>query len=789
MSDESIFINRELSWLDFNRRVLALGKDKNVPLAERVKFLAIYGSNLDEFFMVRVGSLQERANLEQEKGKKVKRENKTNMSAAEQLAAIMPKTAQLQEECDKYYAKSLEALAECGYRKVDFGHLTKEEEHFWKKYFQTELFPILSPQIVDNRHPFPFLRNKEIYLGVLLKEKHPNTQSLGIIPISSQMERLHFVKKDGETQYALVEELVFHFASSIFGKETILEKCLFRVTRNADIDVKEGMMDHDIDYREIMTELLKRRRKLAAVRLQVTPAPAPEVERLLCNRLELTHKRVFEQKSPLDLSFFYKLTGRIEAEDHPGLFYPPARPMLPPQDYDLATEVQKHDVLLSYPYQSIRPFIAMLKKAAHDPDVISIKMTLYRMARESQIVQALMEAAENGKEVVALVELRARFDEQNNIDWSKQLESAGCTVIYGFDDYKVHSKLTLITRKSGEGYSYITQIGTGNYNEKTSELYTDYSFITADHGIGEEASNVFQHLAVQQLTEQSDKMLVAPLRFKSVLLEEMDHVIAAARMGRPASMILKNNSISDRDIILKLQEASCAGVRIDMIVRGICCVRAGVPGKTENLHIRSLVGRYLEHGRIYSFFDGAHTRIYIASGDFLTRNTECRVEVGVRVEDPVLVKKLTDILQLQLRDNLNAREMRPDGSYQKVKPAEGEPLVNGQMGMYDLLRNDWESARAPEPAPAAAEAVPPQLPEQPAAPAQPVQEEPAVQPVEDAAPQPEAPAAPAAQTPAPAAAPAPVPHAEAPRVQQTVVVPQPRQSFAQRVLSIFRKRR
>ena len=691
MNEENIFINRELSWLDFNRRVLVLGKDKNVPLAEQVKFLAIYGSNLDEFFMVRVGSLQERANLM--RGKKEKRENKTNMTSEEQLTAIMPKTAQLQEDCDKYYARALENLAACGYQKVDFDHLSKEEEHFWKKYFQSELFPILSPQVVDNRHPFPFLRNKEIYLGVLLKEKHSNEQSLGIVPISSQMERMHIVKKDGRTLFALVEELVLHYASMIFGKETIQEKCLFRVTRNADIDVKEGMMDHDIDYREIMADLLKRRRKLAAVRLQVIPA-APQVTQLLCSRLELTHKRVFVQKSPLDLSFFFKLTSRMESDGHPELFYSSARPMLPPQDYDLTAEVEKHDVLLSYPYQSIRPFIAMLKKAAQDPDVISIKMTLYRMARESQIVQALMEAAENGKEVVALVELRARFDEQNNIDWSKQLESAGCTVIYGFEDYKVHSKLTLITRKGAEGYSYITQIGTGNYNEKTSELYTDYSFITADERIGEEASKVFRNLAVQQLTEESDKMLVAPLRFKSVLLDEMDHVIAAARMGRPASMILKNNSISDRDIILKLQEASCAGVRIDMIVRGICCVRAEVPGKTENLHIRSLVGRYLEHGRIYSFFDGTHTRIYIASGDFLTRNTECRVEVGVRVEDPVLVQKLTDILQLQLRDNVNARVMDASGSYQKVKPAEGEPLVNGQMGMYELLRNDWQR---PEP--------------------------------------------------------------------------------------------
>ncbi|MDU8666605.1 polyphosphate kinase 1 [Faecalibacterium prausnitzii] len=745
MSEESIFINRELSWLDFNRRVLVLGKDKNVPLAEQLKFLAIYGSNLDEFFMVRVGSLQERANLM--RGKKEKRENKTNMTAEEQLAAIMPKTAQLQEDCDKYYAKALENLAACGYRKVDFDKLSKEDEHFWKKYFQSELFPILSPQIVDSRHPFPFLRNKEIYLGVLLHEKHTSEHTLGIVPISSQMERMHFVRKDNETCFALTEELVLHYAALIFGKENVQEKCLFRVTRNADIDVKEGMMDHDIDYREIMADLLKRRRKLAAVRLQVIPA-APQVAQLLCSRLELTHKRVFVQKSPLDLSFFYKLTSRMESDGHLELFYMPARPMLPPQDYDLAAEVEKHDVLLSYPYQSIRPFIAMLKKAAQDPDVISIKMTLYRMARESQIVQALVEAAENGKEVVALVELRARFDEQNNIDWSKHLEEAGCTVIYGFDDYKVHSKLTLITKKSAHGYSYITQIGTGNYNEKTSELYTDYSFITADLGIGEEASNVFQNLAVQKLTEESEKMLVAPLRFKSVLLDEMDRVINAARLGRPASMILKNNSISDRDIILKLEEASCAGVRIDMIVRGICCVRAGVPGKTENLHIRSLVGRYLEHGRIYSFYDGVNTRIYIASGDFLTRNTECRVEVGVRVEDPVLKEKLDSILRLQLSDNVNAREMQPDGSYQKVKPAPGEPLVNSQMGMYDLLRDDW-TARDKAPAPASvAETPKPQpvkAPEKPAAPAK-------------AAPQPARPAEPEKQPVQPEkAAPAPMP--------------------------------
>ena len=778
MKEDTIFINRELSWLDFNRRVLVLGKDKNVPLAEQVKFLAIYGSNLDEFFMVRVGSLQERASLMRAKKERDKRENKTNMTAEEQLTAIMPKVAHLQEDCDKYYEKALESLAGCGYKKVDFNALSKEEEHFWKKYFQSELFPILSPQIVDSRHPFPFLRNKEIYLGVLLKEK--GEQSLGMVPISSQMERMQVIRRDGRTEFALTEELVLHYASLIFGKDAVQETCLFRVTRNADIDVKEGMMDHDIDYREIMADLLKRRRKLAAVRLQVTPTAPQEIVRILCEKLELTHKRVFAQKSPLDLSFFYKLTSRMEADGHPELFYPAARPMLPPPDYDLAAEVEKHDVLLSYPYQSIRPFIAMLKKAAQDPAVISIKMTLYRMARESQIVQALMEAAENGKEVVALVELRARFDEQNNIDWSKQLEEAGCTVLYGFEDYKVHSKLTLITKKGPQGYSYITQIGTGNYNEKTSELYTDYSFITADLGIGEEASNVFQNLAVQKLTETSEKMLVAPLRFKSVLLDEMDRVINAARLGRPASMILKNNSISDRDIILKLEEASCAGVRIDMIVRGICCVRAEVPGKTENLHIRSLVGRYLEHGRIYSFYDGTETRIYIASGDFLTRNTECRVEVGVRVEDPILIQKLSDILQLQLRDNVNAREMRADGSYQKVKSAPGEELVNGQMDMYDLLKDDWTRHDTE-----ASKAVTQPQPKQPEAPATPkAPETPQIPPKPEATPKPApAPEAPQPVPPAPEK-PHPVAQSPAPHTELRGY-----QSFFERIHNWFRPRR
>lgn len=695
MSDESIFINRELSWLDFNRRVLALGKDKNVPLGERIKFLAIYGSNLDEFFMVRVGSLQERANLEQSKTKKEKRENKTNMTAAEQLAAIMPKTAQLQEECDKFYAKALENLAENGYYKVDFDHLTKEEEHLWKKYFQSELFPILSPQIVDNRHPFPFLRNKEIYLGVLLKEKHTQEQSLGIVPISSQMERLHFIKKDGTVQFALTEELVLHYASSIFGKDSIQEKCLFRVTRNADIDVKEGMMDHDIDYREIMTELLRRRRKLAAVRLQITPAPAPEVERLLCSRLELTRKRVFLQKSPLDLSFFFKLSGRMEAEGHPALFYTPARPMLPPPDYDLATEVQKHDVLLSYPYQSIRPFITMLKKAAQDPDVISIKMTLYRMARESQIVQALMEAAENGKEVVALVELRARFDEQNNIDWSERMEEAGCKIIYGFEDYKVHSKICLITRRERGTVRHITQVGTGNYNEKTAKQYTDVSLITTDERIGQDAGAFFNNMALGNLSGRYSRLFVAPTSLKNNILALMDEQIAK---GKDGYILLKFNSLTDIDVIAKLREASCAGVTVEMIVRGICCLLPGVPGHTENITVTSIIGRFLEHSRIYVFGRGVEEKMYISSADLMTRNTERRVEIACPIDDPAVRARLHDILYAMQHDTVKARVLQPDGTYCK-KPAVQDPICAQDLLMQQAIENARKQAAQPAPHP------------------------------------------------------------------------------------------
>ena len=694
---ESIFINRELSWLDFDSRVLALAKEKNVPLGERLKFAAIFGSNMDEFFMVRVGSLYDQTLLKNNKPDIV-----THMTASEQIAAITPRVAELQAKCDKYFQHLMGWLADAGYKKVDFNKLSKQQEHFWKTYFQRELLPLLSPQIVDSRHPFPFLSNKDIYYIAQLYNKGEKGDgiSFGIVPVSNRFERVLFVK-DGETTcFAFIEELVAHYAATIFNTSTVQKQCLFRVTRNADITVDEGMMDHDIDFRDVMSELLKKRRKLAAVRLQFWPEAPQEIAKFLREKLVVPASRCYAQTSPLDTGCLFKLASRIANDGgHTELFYPAAKPMQAPAGYDLYTEVRKHDVLLAYPYQSIRPFIRMLLRAGADPNVVSIKMTLYRMASDSQIVGALINAAENGKEVVAMVELRARFDEQNNIDWSKQLQDAGCTVLYGFDDYKVHSKLTLITSRVDGKYRYLTQIGTGNYNEKTSELYTDLSFITTRQDIGEEANAVFNNMALQRLTSEADTMLVAPLRFKTVLLDEMDRQIALAMQGKPASIILKNNSINDPQIIAKISEASCAGVRVDMIVRGICCVRAGVPGRTENVHIRSLVGRYLEHSRIYCFGSGENMHIYIASGDFLTRNTERRVEVGVRVDDPAIAKKLRGILDLQLRDTVNAREMQPDGTYTKVKPAEGQPPVDSQMAMFGYFKDGFVmEAEKPKPA-------------------------------------------------------------------------------------------
>ncbi|MDL2293452.1 polyphosphate kinase 1 [Ruminococcaceae bacterium OttesenSCG-928-D13] len=685
--ESEIFINRELSWLEFNRRVMDLSREKAVPLAEQLNFAAIYGSNLDEFFMIRVGSLYDQTLLKDES-----KENKTGMTPQQQLDAIMPKVNMLQKQCDKNVLRLFNKLERYGLQKVDFTTLDKEHVAFWKKLFLSELYPVLSPQIIGRRHPFPFLRNMDIYIGAMISEKKGDEPVFGLIPVSTQFDRM-IVVNDGDAQcFALVEELILQFADLVFGKGVVLSKCLFRITRNADINVEEGMFDHDIDYRVVMSELLKKRRKLAAVRLQFFGEPPEEIKHYLLEKIELPENQCMWQKAPLELSFLHSIYGRLEKLDEPKLFYSDARPIMPAPGYDLYQEVQQHDVLICYPYHSMRPFIKLLHQAARDPDVISIKMTLYRVASESKVIEALISAAENGKEVVTIVELRARFDEQKNIDWSRQLEQAGCTVIYGFSEYKVHSKLTLITRRSGSRFEYITQIGTGNYNEKTSELYTDLAYITKNPVIGEEVAAVFNNLAIERHTQRAAHLIVAPLVFKTVLIDEILEEKRWLEQGGESRVILKCNSISDKKVIETLSEASIAGVPIDMIVRGICCLQAGLPGLTDNIRVRSIVGRYLEHSRIYAFGAGERTRVYIASGDFLTRNTERRVEVGVRIDDPEIKQTLLDILNMQLSDNVSAREMQPDGSYSWVERDRETPKMDSQMAMYPYLEAKLRSS-------------------------------------------------------------------------------------------------
>ncbi len=681
-----LFINRELSWLEFNKRVLNLSKDNDVPLAERVKFLCIYYSNLDEFFMVRVGSLYDRALLQ---ASAFEKENKTRMTPQEQIDAIIPKVKKLQVLVDESFVNLTKELSLQGYKRINFENLTKEENNFWKKYFLKELFPILSPQIIDRRHPFPFLRNNETYLGATLSGKGEAQKAFGIIPISTHFGKIIILPQNGKYIYTYVEDLILNFAQLVFGKKAVKGKFLFRVTRNADITADDAMFDQDLDYRVIMGELLKKRRKLAAVRLQVNSTASENAISYLCEKLLLPKEQVFSQIAPLELSAGFKLTSKLAQDGKTELFYAPKKPIAPKSDYNLKNVVQETDVLLQYPYQSIRPFLSLLVQAANDPEVVSIKMTLYRVADNSKIIEALCTAAENGKEIVTVVELRARFDEQNNIEFSKVLEDAGCTVIYGFGDYKVHTKLCLITKKSHNELSYISQIGTGNYNEKTSEQYTDLSFITSDKEVGIELAGVFNDLAMERLTANTSRLLVAPLRFKNVLMQEMQNEIDAAKQGRQGKIVLKCNSISDKDIIEKISEASNAGVKIYMIVRGICCLKAGVLGLSENVKVRSLVGRYLEHSRIYSFGHEDNVRVYIASGDFLTRNTQRRVEAGVRITDSKIVDKLQCILNTQLDDNVNSYEMNPDGTYKKIVCTDKENCTDAQSKMYEILAEDF----------------------------------------------------------------------------------------------------
>ena len=671
---QQVYMNRELSWLKFNERVLEEAENKKVPLCERLTFASIYQSNLDEFFRVRVGSLIDQMLL----GGKM-RDNKTKMTAKEQIQAVLHQVTKLNRRKDAVYETIMGQLEEQGVRMVDFRKVSKKESEYLERYFLSEIAPVISPTIVGKRQPFPFLKNNEIYAVVVLQTKS-GKEKLGIIPCSNTgFKRLVELPTAGT--YMLVEELILHYIPNVFERYNIKAKSLIRVTRNADIDA-DALYDEDLDYRDFMTELIKRRKKLAPVRLELTREMDGEIVDILCDYLELDSDHVFQVQSPLDLSFVFEIQDTLRKV--PELFYEkriPQRSAQFKEDESIFPQLKEKDKLLSYPYESMKPFLNFLREAANDKDVISIKMTLYRVAKHSKIVEYLIDAAENGKEVLVLVELKARFDEENNIEWSRRLEDAGCRVIYGLDGYKVHSKLCLVTRKSEGQVEYYTQIGTGNYNEKTARLYTDLSLMTANVEIGVEAAKVFQALSMEETVDNVEHLLVAPRCLQNRILSMIDEEISYAKEGKEAYIGLKMNSLTDKKIIDKLIEASQAGVKIDMVIRGICCLIPEVKGKTENIQVRSIVGRFLEHSRIYIFGTQEREKIYIASADFMTRNTLRRVEVAAPIYDKDLKVQLEEMFITMLSDNQKARQEDSHGNYEIV--AVQETPLNSQEFFYD----------------------------------------------------------------------------------------------------------
>ena len=677
---DTIYMNRELSWLKFNERVLEEAENPENPLCERLTFASIYQSNLDEFYMVRVGSLVDQMLLAKDI-----RENKTNMTPKEQLDAILARTKKLNRKRDVVYEEIMESLEEYGVHMLNFHKIEKEDRNYLERYFEAEVAPVISPSIVGKRQPFPFLRNKEIYAVVVLETKK-GKEKLGIIPCSSAgIQRLILVPGKTGT-YMLSEELILHFVSKIFKGYHIKAKSLLRITRNADIDA-DALYDEDLDYREFMVELIKARKKLAPIRLELSREMDGDVVETLCEYLEVDKNFVFRGDIPLDLSFVFQIQDGLRKRTE--LFYekriPQKSPMFNSHE-PILDQIAKKDRFLSYPYESIKPFLTMLHEAANDEDVVSIKMTLYRVAKQSKVVEALIEAAENGKEVFVLVELKARFDEENNIGWSRLLEDAGCHVIYGLDGYKVHSKLCQIMKKKDGNVEYYTQIGTGNYNEKTARLYTDLSLMTADPKIGTEAARVFQALAMGGTVEDMDHLLVAPKCLQNKVLAMIDEEIEHAKVGEQAYIGLKMNSLTDKRIMNKLVEASCAGVHIDMVVRGICCLIPGVKGQTENIHIISIVGRFLEHSRIYIFGTQERAKIYISSADFMTRNTLRRVEVAAPIEDPDIRMQIQEMFVTMLSDNRKARTMNNKGNY-KIEPSDNAPLNSQEVFLEQAYDN------------------------------------------------------------------------------------------------------
>lgn len=688
--DFSYTQNRELSWLRFDNRVLDEAFDETVPLFERLKFVSIFESNLDEFLMVRVGGLSDLAEL-----KKQPVDNKSNMAASEQVDAVMAEMPGLLTRWESIF-KSIEGkLDTLGVHRARIDSLTPEERTFVTRYFQAYVSPVISPLVIDPRHPFPNLRNGALYLACGLDGVTDEESLLGLIEIPTSMNRVvEIPSPTGTYSYILLEDVILACLDSCFGSYKPLDRALIRVTRNADIDPDGEGVEEEEDYRQHMKRILKKRLRLQPVVLAVSGSLEKATLKTIRKALELSRRSVFTCDIPLDLGYVFGIEGKIPEHLRNELLFTPFKPQ-PNSTIDMTRSIREqvlqHDKLLFYPYEAMNPFLDLVHEAAYDPECISLRITLYRVAKQSRLCESLIDAAENGKEVTVLMELRARFDEQNNIEWAERLEEAGCTVIYGSEGFKCHSKICQLTYREGMALTRLTLLGTGNFNEKTAKLYSDFMLMTAHPGIGEDANLFFRNLSLGNLRGDYRFLGVAPVGLKPLIMRGLDREIQRALAGEPARVFFKLNSLTDREVIDKISEASCAGVRVDMIIRGISCLKPNIAGKTENVHVRSIVGRFLEHARVYAFGVDSDM-IYLSSADMMTRNTEHRVEIAFPVLDPTCRALVHEYMGVQLRDNVKARSLTSDGTWVPVERKEGEKPFNSQEFLLERAYRNAESA-------------------------------------------------------------------------------------------------
>ena len=779
--DFSYTQNRELSWLRFDNRVLDEAFDESVPLFERLKFVSIFESNLDEFLMVRVGGLSDLAEL-----KKQPVDNKSNMTASEQVDAVMAEMPGLLTRWESIFKNIEGKLDTLGVHRARVDSLTPEERTFVTRYFQAYVSPVISPLVIDPRHPFPNLRNGALYLACGLDGVTDEESLLGLIEIPASMNRVvEIPSPTGTYSYILLEDVILACLDSCFGSYKPLDRALIRVTRNADIDPDGEGVEEEEDYRQHMKRILKKRLRLQPVVLAVSGSLEKATLKTIRKALELSRRSVFTCDIPLNLGYVFGIEGKIPEHLRNELLFTPFKPQPNPtidMTRSIREQVLQHDKLLFYPYEAMNPFLDLVHEAAYDPECISLRITLYRVAKQSRLCESLIDAAENGKEVTVLMELRARFDEQNNIEWAERLEEAGCTVIYGSEGFKCHSKICQLTYREGMALTRLTLLGTGNFNEKTAKLYSDFMLMTAHPGIGEDANLFFRNLSLGNLRGDYRFLGVAPVGLKPLIMRGLDREIQRALAGEPARVFFKLNSLTDREVIDKIAEASCAGVRVDMIIRGISCLKPGVPGKTENVHVRSIVGRFLEHARVYAFGVDSDM-IYLSSADMMTRNTEHRVEIAFPVLDPTCRALVHEYMGMQLQDNVKARSLTSDGTWVPVERAEGEKPFNSQEALLERAYRNAEAVaqqRAQEKERVAEEAIQAEVEHGAAAKPEAVATPPVNEPEAAAEPAMEKAPEPATATPEPAAeakpAPAPDPQPTTPKVQEvqaTVIEPEP----------------